>query len=328
MGAVPALRRPRPTATPATTGRWWTCRWAGGRPNWWCGCGSSSAAGAASSSRRATRRWPRGRTPPSGFSTAWRSGRRTGTCRPRARFLGVAEKTAEGWYYDYLERRQKAAGDGPEADPVAGHRRAVSKKRHRQFCCVLIDHTNGRVLDVLESREKAAVVAWLRRGRLRAAGGTEGGDVRHVGRLCRGGPGGVRRRGARHDRPLPRDEELPGAAQRGPAGDPETTAQGAGQGAEGQPMAVADQPAEPHARAAGGTGAAEGEVPGPGPAVRAPRGAAEDLRGRPVPAARVGHRLAEGLVRAGRALGLKALEKFNRTLENWMEKRPRVTMAR
>jgi transposase len=26
---------------------------------------------------------------------------------------------------------------------------------------VLIDHTNGRVLDVLESREKAAVVAWL-----------------------------------------------------------------------------------------------------------------------------------------------------------------------
>jgi transposase len=26
---------------------------------------------------------------------------------------------------------------------------------------VLIDHTNGRVLDVLESRDKAAVVAWL-----------------------------------------------------------------------------------------------------------------------------------------------------------------------
>jgi transposase len=30
---------------------------------------------------------------------------------------------------------------------------------------VLIDHTNGRVLDVLESREKAAVVAWLREGK-------------------------------------------------------------------------------------------------------------------------------------------------------------------
>lgn len=26
----------------------------------------------------------------------------------------------------------------------------------------MIDHTNGRVLDVLESREKAVVLAWLR----------------------------------------------------------------------------------------------------------------------------------------------------------------------
>ena len=26
---------------------------------------------------------------------------------------------------------------------------------------MLIDHTNGRVLDLLETREKAAVVAWL-----------------------------------------------------------------------------------------------------------------------------------------------------------------------
>jgi transposase len=30
---------------------------------------------------------------------------------------------------------------------------------------VLIDHTNGRVLDLLETREKAAVVAWLAAGR-------------------------------------------------------------------------------------------------------------------------------------------------------------------
>ena len=29
---------------------------------------------------------------------------------------------------------------------------------------MLIDHTNERVLDVLESREKAAVVAWLEAG--------------------------------------------------------------------------------------------------------------------------------------------------------------------
>jgi transposase len=44
---------------------------------------------------------------------------------------------------------------------VLGDRRVVFKKRHRQFCCVLIDQTNGRVVDVLESREKAAVKQWL-----------------------------------------------------------------------------------------------------------------------------------------------------------------------
>ncbi len=44
---------------------------------------------------------------------------------------------------------------------MSGDRRAFFKKRHRQFCCVLIDQTNGRVLDVLESREKAVVMAWL-----------------------------------------------------------------------------------------------------------------------------------------------------------------------
>jgi hypothetical protein len=31
----------------------------------------------------------------------------------------------------------------------------------QQICCVLIDHTNGRMLDVLECREKSVVLAWL-----------------------------------------------------------------------------------------------------------------------------------------------------------------------
>ena len=30
---------------------------------------------------------------------------------------------------------------------------------------MLIDHTNGRVLDVLESREKEVVIRWLRAGK-------------------------------------------------------------------------------------------------------------------------------------------------------------------
>ena len=35
-------------------------------------------------------------------------------------------------------------------------------KKHRQFVAVIVDRTNRRVLDVLESREKAAVVKFLR----------------------------------------------------------------------------------------------------------------------------------------------------------------------
>src|SRR5438270_505422 len=60
--------------------------------------------------------------------------------------------------------------DGPN-DPVSftvvpadqGHRsrRTVAQKKHRQFVAVIIDHTNRRVLDVLESREKEFVIKYL-----------------------------------------------------------------------------------------------------------------------------------------------------------------------
>ena len=36
------------------------------------------------------------------------------------------------------------------------------RNKLQQFCCVLIDHTNGRVLDVLESREKQVVIRWMK----------------------------------------------------------------------------------------------------------------------------------------------------------------------
>lgn len=35
-----------------------------------------------------------------------------------AAFLGVAEKTAEKWYYDYLKRRQSEPAEGDELKPV------------------------------------------------------------------------------------------------------------------------------------------------------------------------------------------------------------------
>jgi transposase len=39
------------------------------------------------------------------------------------------------------------------------------KKRHCRFACPLIDHTNGRVLEILGHRDKQTVVAWLKAGR-------------------------------------------------------------------------------------------------------------------------------------------------------------------
>ncbi|MDY3560983.1 hypothetical protein R5W23_002234 [Gemmata sp. JC673] len=50
--------------------------------------------------------------------------------------------------------------DGP--DPAHRDRRAVIKKRHRQFVAVIVDHDHRCVLDVLENREKATVVAYLK----------------------------------------------------------------------------------------------------------------------------------------------------------------------
>src|SRR5207245_2360696 len=50
----------------------------------------------------------------------------------------------------------------PRADQEHWHRRAVAKKKHRQFVAVIVDHTNRRVLDVLESRDKDCVAKYLR----------------------------------------------------------------------------------------------------------------------------------------------------------------------
>jgi transposase len=48
------------------------------------------------------------------------------------------------------------------SDPADRDRRVVVKKKYRQFVAVIIDHDNKRVLDVLENREKATVVAYLK----------------------------------------------------------------------------------------------------------------------------------------------------------------------
>ena len=79
-----------------------------------------------------------------------------------AAFLGMAEKNLERWYYDYVERtnRQSAAAFKPIVS--LGIDELSLKKRHRQFVAVFIDHTNQRVLDVIEGREKDLIVKYLR----------------------------------------------------------------------------------------------------------------------------------------------------------------------
>ena len=81
-----------------------------------------------------------------------------------AAFFGIPEKTAERWYYEYVEHHRRSR---PGLKPVErmGIDEISVKKRHRRFACPLIDHTNARVLEILEHRDKQTVVAWLRTGR-------------------------------------------------------------------------------------------------------------------------------------------------------------------
>ena len=76
--------------------------------------------------------------------------------------FGVPEKTLEGWYYDYVARQRQKPPAVLRPIHCLGIDEISVKKRHRQFCMVLIDHSNGRVLDLLEGREKARLVQWLK----------------------------------------------------------------------------------------------------------------------------------------------------------------------
>ena len=82
-----------------------------------------------------------------------------------AAFLGVPERTLTDWYYAYLQRRQ--AGSSAKLKPVQriGIDEIALKKKHRQYACVIIDHDNQRVLEVLENRAKATVLAYLQQAK-------------------------------------------------------------------------------------------------------------------------------------------------------------------
>jgi transposase len=82
-----------------------------------------------------------------------------------AAFLGVPEKTLEKWYYDHVERQRQTPPTPARPIQQLGIDELKLTRGSGQFVAVIVDHTNERVLEVLENRSKEAVRDYLRRGR-------------------------------------------------------------------------------------------------------------------------------------------------------------------
>jgi transposase len=77
-----------------------------------------------------------------------------------AAFFGVPEKTLERWYYDYVERqRQTPLASLKPVQQIGIDELKLTKGSG--FVAVIVDHTNERVLEVLKNRTKEAVRDYL-----------------------------------------------------------------------------------------------------------------------------------------------------------------------
>jgi transposase len=90
---------------------------------------------------------------------------RTSDVANAAAFLGVPERTLGDWYYDFLQRRPDPTGKPLKVVRRIGIDELALKKKHKQYVAVIVDHDNQRVLEVLENREKATILAYLRHAR-------------------------------------------------------------------------------------------------------------------------------------------------------------------
>jgi transposase len=79
--------------------------------------------------------------------------------------LGVPERTLGDWYYNFLQRRPNPGGQPLQMVRRLGIDELALKKKHQQYVAVIVDHDNQRVLEVLENREKATILAYLKRAR-------------------------------------------------------------------------------------------------------------------------------------------------------------------
>jgi transposase len=83
-----------------------------------------------------------------------------------AAFYGVPRKSLEQWYYQWEKIQRQPEEEEAPAQPIRslGVDEWSLKKRHQQYVLAIIDHTNHRVLDVLESREKHRLKAYFQAG--------------------------------------------------------------------------------------------------------------------------------------------------------------------
>lgn len=90
---------------------------------------------------------------------------RTSDLANAAAFLGVPERTLGGWYYHYLQRRQPAGNHKLKPIRRLGIDELSLTKKQGGFVAVIVDHDNQRVLEVLENRDKATVLAYLQQAK-------------------------------------------------------------------------------------------------------------------------------------------------------------------
>jgi transposase len=90
---------------------------------------------------------------------------RTSDLSNAAAFLGVPERTLGDWYYAYLQRRPQPSSQQLKPVRRIGIDELSVKKKYHQYVAVIVDHDNQRVLEVLENREKATVLAYLQQAK-------------------------------------------------------------------------------------------------------------------------------------------------------------------
>jgi transposase len=79
-----------------------------------------------------------------------------------AAFYRVPEKTLERWYYDYVERQRAAPPTAPKPIRSLGIDELKLTRGCGGYVAVIVDHTNERVLEVLKSRAKEVIRDYLR----------------------------------------------------------------------------------------------------------------------------------------------------------------------